>query len=98
MTSTQPETPEPVVPEEQHERLGVLEESEPDHRGRILVVYAAREAHAAVIVDALATRLRRHGFCVEVGDASLGAMPPPQDYDVVVLGSQMGFDHEAAVI
>jgi menaquinone-dependent protoporphyrinogen IX oxidase len=87
-----------TAPEELDDRLGVLEESGADRRGRILVVYAAREPHTAVIVDALATRLRRHGFCVELGDASLGTMPPPEDYDVVVLGSPMSFDREATVI
>jgi menaquinone-dependent protoporphyrinogen IX oxidase len=87
-----------TAPEELDDRLGVLEESGPDRRGRILVVYAGREPHTAVIVDALATRLRRHGFCVELGDANVGTMPPPQDYDVVVLGSPMRFDDEATVI
>jgi len=87
-----------TAPEELADRLGVLEESGPDRRGRVLVVYAAREPHTAVIVDALATRLRRHGFCVELGDANVGTMPPPEDYDVVVLGSPMRFDDEANVI
>lgn len=62
------------------------------------MVYAPRQPHTAVIVDALATRLRHHGFCVELGDASAGTMPPPQDYDVVVLGLPIRFDHEATVI
>ena len=83
---------------ERDDSLGIVEESEADHRGRILVVYAAREPHTAVIVDALATRLRRHGFCVEIGDAGVAAMPPPEDYDVVVLGSPMSFDEESIVI
>jgi menaquinone-dependent protoporphyrinogen oxidase len=87
-----------TAPAEQDDRLGILEESGPDHRGRILVVYAARQPHTAVIVDALATRLRRHGYCVEIGDATAGTMPPPEDYDVVVLGSPMSFDQEASVI
>lgn len=88
----------PTAPDAWDDRLGILEESGPDRRGRILVIYAARRPHTAVIVDALATRLRRHGFRVELGDASAGTMPPPQDYDVVVLGSPMHFDHEATVI
>lgn len=70
----------------------------PDHRGRILLVYAARQPHTSVIADALATRLRRHGFCVEIGDASAGTMPPPQDYDVVILGSPMTFSNESGLI
>jgi menaquinone-dependent protoporphyrinogen IX oxidase len=87
-----------TVPDERDDRPGGLRESGAERRGRILVVYAARQPHTAAIVDALATRLRRHGFRVEVGDASIGTMPPPQDYDVVVLGSPMGFDDDAAVI
>jgi menaquinone-dependent protoporphyrinogen IX oxidase len=84
--------------DEQDGRPGALEESSADHRGRILVVYASRQPHTVVIVDALATRLRRHGFCVEIGDANVGTMPPPEDYDVVVLGSPMLFDREATLI
>ena len=80
------------------DRPGDLQQSSADHRGRILVLYAARQPHTAVIVDALATRLRRHGFTVEIGDASVGMMPPPQDYDVVVLGAPMTFDPEAALM
>jgi menaquinone-dependent protoporphyrinogen IX oxidase len=86
----------PTAPDD--DQLGVLEESGPDRRGRILVVYAARQPHTALIVDALATRLRRHGFRVELGDAILGTMPPPEDYDVVVLGSPMRFDDDEAAV
>ncbi len=83
---------------EPDDRPGDLRESSADRRGRILVVYATQEPHTAVIVDALATRLRRHGFCVEIADASVGTMPPPEDYDVVVLGSPMLFERAAALI
>lgn len=69
-----------------------------DHRGRILIVYATREHHTYVIADALAARLRSHGFAVEVGDASTGTMPPPQDYDVIVFGLPMTFGRESALI
>ncbi len=75
-----------------------LQPSGRDHRGRILVVYAATEPHTSVIVDALAERLRGHGFAVEIGDALAGTMPPPQDYDVVVLGSPMVFGRESRLI
>ena len=75
-----------------------LRQTGQDQRGRILLVYAAREPHTGVIVDALAARLRRHGFAVEIGDTSAGTMPPPQDYDVVVLGSPMVFGREARLI
>lgn len=75
-----------------------LQVSGSDHRGRILLVYAAKQPHTSVIADALSTRLRRHGFAVEIGDASAGTMPPPQDYDVVILGSPMSFSHESELI
>ena len=58
-----------------------------DHRGRVLIVYASEQEHAAVIANAIAMRIRSHGLRAEVGDASSGMMPPPQDYDAVVLGS-----------
>lgn len=51
-----------------------------------------------MIADALAVRLRRHGFTVEIGDAAMGTMPPPQDYDVVILGMPMTFGHESDLI
>lgn len=56
-----------------------------DHRGRILVIYGCRH-HASATVAALTARLRAHGMTVEVGDATASTMPPPEDYDVVVLG------------
>lgn len=69
-----------------------------DHRGRILIVRATREQHTCAIADALAVRLRSHGFAIETGDATTGMMPPPQDYDVVVLGLPMTFGRESDLI
>lgn len=77
---------------------GGLQPSESDQRGRILLVYAATEPHTGVIADTIAVRLRGHGFAVEVGDATSGTMPPPQDYDVVVLGSPMVLGRETRLI
>jgi menaquinone-dependent protoporphyrinogen IX oxidase len=57
-----------------------------EQRGRILVVYAARHDHTRVIAEAVGARLRGHGYLVEIGDATTGGMPPPEDYDAVVLG------------
>ncbi len=84
--------------EQRDDRARGLEVRGSDHRGRILLVYAAKQPHTSVIADALATRLRRHGFCVEIGDASAGTMPPPQDYDFVMLGSPMTVSHESDLI
>jgi len=69
-----------------------------DHRGRLLIVYASQEQPTYVIADVLAVRLRRHGFTVEIGDATTGMMPPPQDYDVVILGVPMTFGDESDLI
>jgi menaquinone-dependent protoporphyrinogen IX oxidase len=70
----------------------------PDQRGRLLIVYATQEQHTYVIADTLAVRLRSHGLSVEIGDAATGTMPPPQDYDVVVLGVPMAFGHGSNLI
>ena len=51
-----------------------------------------------VIVDAIAERLRAHGFVVEVGDARCGVMPPPEDYDGVILGAPTDFGADAGLI
>jgi menaquinone-dependent protoporphyrinogen IX oxidase len=69
-----------------------------DQRGRVLVVYAAREPHTAAIANVLAVRLRGHGFTVELGDAATGMMPPPEDYDVVIVGLPMHFGPESDLI
>ncbi len=61
-------------------------------------MYAARQHQTRVIADAIARRLRSHGLAVEIGDASAGTMPPPQDYDLVVLGSPMTFGLETRLI
>lgn len=69
-----------------------------DQRGRVFVVYAGGHQHAGVIANAIAFRIRSHGLHAEVGDASCGTMPPPEDYDAVVLGSPVGFGHDTRLI
>lgn len=69
-----------------------------DHRGRVLVLYASGQEHGGVIANAIAARIRSHGLGAEVGDASCGTMPPPQDYDAVVLGSPVGFGSKTRLI
>ena len=61
-------------------------------------MYAAAQHHGHVIAEAIAQRLREHGFVVEVGDACTGFMPPPEDYDGVVLGSPAGFGPDERLI
>src|SRR5512147_1890926 len=67
-----------------------------EQRGRILLVDA--QNHSKLISEALVARLRAHGFVVEVGDARTGCMPPPEDYDGVVLGSPVGFGRNERLI
>jgi menaquinone-dependent protoporphyrinogen oxidase len=75
-----------------------IETRDSDQRGRVLVVSASREPHSYVISDVLVVRLRAHGFSVEIGDATTGTMPPPQDYDVVVFGVSLMLGRESALI
>lgn len=75
-----------------------LQTREDDQRGRILIIHATQERHTCAIADALALRLRGHGFAVEIGDACTGTMPPPEDYDIVIFGLPMTFGRESALI
>lgn len=75
-----------------------LQPSEADQRGRILIVYANRKRSTCAIADALALRLEHHGFAIEIGDPGTGTMPPPQDYDIVVLGVPTTFGRESELI
>jgi menaquinone-dependent protoporphyrinogen IX oxidase len=63
-----------------------------------LVIYASGQEHAGIIANAIAVRIRSHGLRAEIGDASCGVMPPPQDYDAVVLGSPVGFGPKTRLI
>jgi menaquinone-dependent protoporphyrinogen oxidase len=58
---------------------------------RILVVHASSHGQTRKIAEAIAQRLRQRGHEVELGDAMARApaLPPPEDYDAVVLGSRI---------
>jgi menaquinone-dependent protoporphyrinogen IX oxidase len=88
----------PIVEQQRDPRPRGLQQKGSDHRGRILIVCASQEPHVSRISNALAVRIRSHGFAVELGDASTGTMPPPQDYDVVILGVPMMFGRESQLI
>jgi menaquinone-dependent protoporphyrinogen IX oxidase len=75
-----------------------IETRDSDQRGRVLIVSASREPHFYVISEVLVVQLRSHGFSVEIGDATTGTMPPPQDYDAVVLGVSLMLGRESALI
>jgi menaquinone-dependent protoporphyrinogen oxidase len=65
---------------------------------RILVAYACRFGRAHAIAAELAARLRTRGHEVEVANARDGRLPPPQDYDAVILGSPIERGHHAREI
>jgi hypothetical protein len=64
---------------------------------RVLVVYA-RSSYTRPVADALAHELARDQLVVELADADAGAPPPPDDYDLVVLGSPLRFGRLARPI
>jgi menaquinone-dependent protoporphyrinogen oxidase len=65
---------------------------------RVLVAYAGRSGRAREIAGELAQRIRSRGHEVEIADARAGRLPPPQDYDAVILGSCVELGHHAREI
>jgi menaquinone-dependent protoporphyrinogen oxidase len=63
----------------------------------ILVVYASHYGQTRAIAERLAQRLREHRHEVDVVNAE-GDIPPPQDYDVVVLGSRVELGRHASCV
>jgi menaquinone-dependent protoporphyrinogen IX oxidase len=57
-----------------------------DEKDRVLVVFS-RGTWTHPVATALAEILARDGFHVEIADADTRAIPPPCDYEAVVLGS-----------
>ena len=53
---------------------------------RVLVAHSSRRRRTSEIAEALGARLRTCGLEVEIANARDGRLPPPQDYDAVVLG------------
>ena len=70
------------------------------NKKRVLVVFASSFGQTRKIAEAIALRLRRRGCAVELGDAGQGvsALPPPDDYDAVVLGSRVEYGKHAPAI
>jgi hypothetical protein len=52
---------------------------------RVLVVAAAQRSSIVTFVSDLADQLRDAGWVVEIGNAVTGTLPPPPDYDVIVI-------------
>lgn len=64
----------------------------------MLIVVARAHGHTATFAQALAARLRARGHEVEIGDALVGQLPPPADYDAVLLGTDAAFDADRRTI
>lgn len=65
---------------------------------RILVVYASHYGQTHKIATRIAEHLREHGHVVELADARASTPPPPERYDVVVIGSRVETGHHAREI
>jgi len=55
----------------------------------ILIAYASHYGQTQKIAARLATQLRQHGHEVVLADARAADPPPPDSYDLVVLGSRV---------
>ena len=64
--------------------MGGSSSSSPPHRSTHL------------LAEAIASRARSHGYTVDLGDAAAGGLPPPEAYDAVVLGFDLGSQTGAA--
>ena len=56
---------------------------------RILIAHAGRFGQTRALASEIAERLRKRGHEVELASARDGLVPPPQDYDAVILGSRI---------
>lgn len=64
----------------------------------VLIIFASAHGQTAQIAEAIAARLRERGARVDVRDAQAGALPSPDDYDVVGLGSHVRYGKHAPAI
>ena len=65
---------------------------------RILVVFASSHGQTHLIAETIAVHLRAAGHGVELADALSGGLPPPEDYDGVILGSRVHMGRHAREI
>jgi menaquinone-dependent protoporphyrinogen oxidase len=67
---------------------------------RVLIIHASEHGQTRRIAEAIGVTLRRRGCVVELADAHAGtaALPPPLDYDAVVLGSRVQLGAHARAI
>lgn len=52
---------------------------------RVLVVSGANRSSVVSIVSEIASTMRDAGWLVEIGNAVTGTLPPPPDYDAIVI-------------
>lgn len=66
----------------------------------ILIVFASHYGQTRLIAQRIATRLRELGHDVDLANASDGVarVPPPQDYEAVVLGSRVELGKHASCV
>lgn len=68
------------------EELGTDTMLEEDPSGpRVLVVAGASRSSVLSIASDVASTLRDAGWIVEIGNARSGSLPPPPDYDAIVI-------------
>jgi hypothetical protein len=72
-------------PRECARRLDRRDREAVEDRQRVLVLYALPAARP--VAEVIAARLGADGFIAELVDAASPSLPPPEDYDAVVLGS-----------
>lgn len=62
-----------------------------DRMSHVLVAHASSYGQTRRIAEAIASQLRARGHEVELGDVFAGRcpLPPPEDYDAVILGSRV---------
>ena len=64
----------------------------------ILVLFASHFGQTRAIANTIADELRGAGHEVDVVDARRSDVPPPEDYDIAVLGSRVELGHHASAI
>jgi menaquinone-dependent protoporphyrinogen oxidase len=66
---------------------------------RVLVLYASHYGQTRMIALRIAERLREHGAHVDLLDARFSQqLPPPEGYDVVILGSRIELGRHAPCV
>ena len=65
---------------------------------RILLLFASHYGQTRLIAERIGDRLRMHGHEVDLVDVRSAHLPPPEDYDAVVIGSRIEMGRHASGI